>query len=65
MNKIIAVILVLTGIAIGAFLTQPLKAQTRSIEIRFFSNYCFATYGDSITYIRTGKNSVDCGIGKL
>jgi len=65
MNKIVAVILVLTGIAIGTFLIQPINAQTRRIEIRFFNNYCFATYGESITYIRVGKNSADCGIGKL
>ena len=60
MNKIVAVILVLTGIAIGAFLTQPTRGETLNIELKYDSGYCFAIFGESITFVKDSWGYRDC-----
>ncbi|MFQ5717221.1 MAG: hypothetical protein ACE5GQ_08995 [Nitrospinales bacterium] len=63
MKKGIVILALLIGMLIGSLLNQPVTGNALDVlDIKFIQTrgYCFATFGDSITFVKNSPNWNDC-----
>ena len=60
MKKGIVILALLIGMLVGSLLNQPVTGNALGIELKLDSGYCFATFGESITFIKNSSSLSDC-----